>query len=261
MIPKTIWCLWLQGWQNAPDLVKACRASWQRLNPGWTIHYLTRENFAQHLELTPALQSVIAKNLPMEALSNVIRAELLKRHGGVWVDATAYCLRSLDGWIHAAAAGGFFAYDRPGPDRMLATWFLAAEPGSRIVDIWLRRAYAYWRDRAERHTYFWFHGLFREAYASDEELRALWDATPKISTGGPDAFSPYAEHLFRPVADSDRLLVETAQTQLLKLTHKIDHGAVAPGSVYDWLCGRVLPAPEPDETIAVRPAVQSGPLE
>lgn len=254
MIPKTIWCLWFQGWQNAPDLVKACRASWQRLNPGWTIHYLTRETFAQHVELTPDLESLISKNLPMEALSNVIRLELLNLHGGVWVDATAYCLRSLDGWIHAAASEGFFAFDRPGSDRMLANWFLAAAPGSPIVGTWLRDCYAYWKGRKERHTYFWCHGLFGEAYAAEPKFRAIWDATPKISADGPHALMPYEQHLFRPVADSDRLLVETAQTQFLKLTHKIEHGAVAPGSVYEWLCERVLPAPEPDETIAVRPA-------
>ena len=27
--PKTIWMLWYQGWENAPELVKRCRRSWQ----------------------------------------------------------------------------------------------------------------------------------------------------------------------------------------------------------------------------------------
>ncbi len=35
--PRTIWMLWYQGWENAPELVKRCLCSWQHHNRGWTI--------------------------------------------------------------------------------------------------------------------------------------------------------------------------------------------------------------------------------
>jgi hypothetical protein len=55
--------------------------------------------------------------------------ELLRRHGGVWADATCYCLQPLAEWLPSKLApAGFFAFDRPAPDRMLASWFLAAQP-------------------------------------------------------------------------------------------------------------------------------------
>jgi Capsular polysaccharide synthesis protein len=249
MLPKTIWCLWLQGWANAPDLVKACGASWRQHNPDWTIHYLSREALGAWLEPSADLEAIYPKNLPPEALSDVLRIELLRRFGGVWIDSTVYCLRPLDGWIHQAMPRGFFAFSRPAPDRMLSTWFLAAERGCHIIEAWRERTLAYWKDRQERDYYFWFHRLFEQAYASDVEFREIWDATPKLSADGPHCFAPYEAQLFKPVSDFDRLIVETAQTPMLKLTHKITHGGNDAGTTYRWLCDRVMRAPDAGDAL------------
>jgi hypothetical protein len=239
MLPRTIWCLWLQGWAHAPDLVKACAASWRRHNPGWNVRLLSRDTLAAYLDPLPG-RAPVAATLPVEALSDVLRIELLHRFGGIWVDSTVYCLRPLDGWIAHAMASGFFAFNRPMPDVMLSSWFLAAEPGSYIVDCWHRRVRDYWAGRTERDHYFWFHRLFAEAYGSDAKFRAVWDATPKLSADGPHCFAPYEEELFKPVNVRDRLIVETAQTPMLKLTHKISHDRGGGGTTYRWLCDRVM---------------------
>ena len=34
--PKTLWMLWLQGRENAPE-VQRCLRSWEHHNQGWTI--------------------------------------------------------------------------------------------------------------------------------------------------------------------------------------------------------------------------------
>src|SRR5690554_5540207 len=36
-IPRTIWMLWQQGWDKAPDLAQACAKSWREQNPGWEL--------------------------------------------------------------------------------------------------------------------------------------------------------------------------------------------------------------------------------
>jgi hypothetical protein len=238
MLPRTIWCLWLQGWAHAPDLVKACAASWRRHNPDWNLRLLSGETLAAYLDPLP--RHPTAGNLPVEALSDVVRIELLHRFGGIWIDSTVYCLRPLDGWIGHAMPSGFFAFNRPMPDVMLSSWFLAAEPGCYIVDCWQRRVRAYWEGRAERDHYFWFHRLFAEAYGSDAKFRAIWDATPKLSADGPHCFAPYEEELLKPVTARDRLIADTAQTPMLKLTHKLAHDRGVRGTTYRWLCDRVM---------------------
>jgi hypothetical protein len=188
----------------------------------------------------------------VEALSDVVRIALLHRFGGIWVDATVYCLRPLDGWIGHAMASGFFAFNRPMPDVMLSSWFLAAEPGCYIVDDWHRRVRDYWQGRAERDHYFWFHRLFAEAYGSDTKFRAIWDTTPKLSADGPHCFAPYEEELLKPVNARDRLIVETAQTPMLKLTHKLPHDRGGGGTTYRWLCDRVMSDFVLDDAITAR---------
>jgi hypothetical protein len=239
MLPRTIWCLWFQGWEHAPDLVRACAASWRRHNPGWNVRLLSGPTLDACLAPFPRLAAA-ASHLSPEARSDVLRIELLHRFGGIWADSTVYCLQPLDGWISDAMPRGFFAFNRPMPDVMLSSWFLAAERGSYIVEHWRRMVQAYWEERTERDHYFWFHRLFADAYASDSAFRAIWDATPKLSAEDPHCFAPYEEQLLNPVDARQRLIVETAQTPMLKLTHKIAHARGGRGTTYRWLCDRVM---------------------
>lgn len=133
-IPKILFMYWHQGWKNAPETVKRCAATWQRHNPTWDICFLDSTSAAEKVTLPPAVKTL---NLPLPALSDVIRICLLKKYGGVWADATLWCTRPLDDWIEAVCnPSGFFAYEKPGPDRPISSWFLAAGKECRIVDLW-----------------------------------------------------------------------------------------------------------------------------
>ena len=133
-IPKRLFMYWHHGWNNSPDIVKRCAATWQRHNPAWDISLLDSTTIANKVKLPPALKSI---NQPLPALSDIIRICLLKKYGGVWADATLWCVRPLDDWIESVCdRSGFFAYDKPGPDRPISSWFLAASRDCRIVDLW-----------------------------------------------------------------------------------------------------------------------------
>ena len=133
-IPKKMFMYWHQGWNNAPGIIKRCAATWQEHNPTWDINLLDAATVEEKVKLPAALRTL---NLPLPALSDVIRICLLKQYGGVWADATLWCVRPLDDWIDSACAStGFFAYDKPGPDRPISSWFLAADRYCRIIDLW-----------------------------------------------------------------------------------------------------------------------------
>jgi hypothetical protein len=243
-VPKRLWALWLQGWDDAPEIVRACRASWSLQNPYWTTMFLTRESLYDFVTDPDRIRALEARGIPPAAFSDVVRNALLARHGGVWVDATTYCLRPLDGWIGYAAASGFFAFSQPGADRMISSWFLASEPECHIPRVWLKRSHEYWEDRTKPDHYYWLHRLFADLYRGDGMFRAIWDETPRLSADGPHSFLPYRTSLLGPVSDFHRLVVDTIQTPMLKLSHKIDHSRGRPGTVYRWLCDRagVIPA-------------------
>src|SRR3954466_1332296 len=87
-IPRVVWTLWLQGWETAPPLVQACLRSWQRRNPTWTVRALTRENIDDHLDFAAIYPAVDMAEVPIAALSDMIRIALLCQHGGIWTDST-----------------------------------------------------------------------------------------------------------------------------------------------------------------------------
>ena len=232
--PKIIWSLWLQGWENAPRVVLASRSSWESRNPGWAVHCLDLRNLAHFLP-PDIIERMLSTPKEAEALSDQIRLELLHRYGGVWADATAMCAAPLDEWLAAAMPNGFFAFARPGPTRMLSTWFLAAEKGVYIAERWREASWSYWSDRTTRHSYFWVHELFAKVYEGDPGFRAMWDGTPQISAVHRFHFGPNSTELLdRPPADMEDLL-RAPPVPVFKLTHKFDCPP-GPEALFTRLC-------------------------
>jgi Capsular polysaccharide synthesis protein len=232
-LPRTIWMLWLQGWDEAPELVGACVRTWRRCNPGWELRLLTENDLPALIGDDAVMRTIGGRQLPPEAFSDVVRLALLLRYGGVWADATTYCLRPLDDWLPPMLASGFFAFTNFEPDRMIASWFLAAEPGSRLLQIWQAYVVAYWRRRERPHTYFWFHGfLFRRAYRENREFRAIWKATPTVSSRGP---AQVASRLGDPLPEAQWAAIRQSGVPLLKLRHRRGDTPFGPQSAYRML--------------------------
>jgi hypothetical protein len=222
--PKIIWILWLQGWDKAPELVISCLASWARHNPDYVIHALDQKslnNFIPNINL--GLIYFTPKEL--EAISDQIRLELLCRYGGVWVDATAMCAKPLSSWLPEHMKKGFFAFDRPGPDRELSSWFLASQKNSYIISRWHSAVKRYWRQRTSRHSYFWLHELFFELCSEDNLFKEIWSGVKKISAQNPFHFGPNCT-LLNEFPDKFYLsYFANPSIPVIKLTHKIqvDH--------------------------------------
>lgn len=234
-MPRVIWQLWLQGWEAAPRLVRACAETWRRRNPGWSLRCLDSRSLATVLP-PEALAVVAGKSLEPEAFSDVVRLALLSRYGGVWVDATVYCLRPLDAWLPGRMASGFFAFERPTPDRLLSSWFLAAATGSGIVQRWHDAAQEYWAGRAERDHYFWVHRLFAACHDAELGFRTAWEATPALPADAPHRFYPYETRLAEPPTMADRIFLAAPDSPVLKLTHKRPPPETPAGSVARELC-------------------------
>ena len=184
MLNKTIWLLWLQGWDRAPWLVRQVAASWEINNPDWTIRYLSSSNLAEYVGDTDYIIDK-RKNISPQALSDIVRLSLLDRHGGVWADATLLCMQPLTPWIEdAVRPAGLWMYHghgggmdgRFGP----ASWFIASEQGSLIVSRWKRACDEYWRGRPETSDYFWLDGLFKSLFQKDREFRDTWRRAPHL---------------------------------------------------------------------------------
>jgi hypothetical protein len=93
VVPRSIHQIWI-GPESPP---REMLASWRRVHPDWE-YRLWREPQIDDLGLLnrELFDSLYRQGIYAGA-ADVARAEILHRHGGVYVDADTHCLRSLDG--------------------------------------------------------------------------------------------------------------------------------------------------------------------
>lgn len=168
-IPRIFHQIWL-GPDPLPDDYARYRESWIRHHPGWELRSWTEENLpggARRQELYEQLRS------PAER-SDILRLELLWRHGGVYVDSDFECLRSIEPLIGDV---DFFVGDRkPGRVNNAIIGAVAQHP---IVD----RAIEEIRPRA---TY----GPVDKTGTGPLFLAHVLEASPDVKVFEPNVFYP-----------------------------------------------------------------------
>lgn len=184
-IPKKIFIYWNQGEDKAPDLCKACINSWRDYNPEWEVNVLDQQEANKILNIEEYNTS-----LTQAAYSDALRVALLSKYGGVWVDATVACHSKLDSWLpHLTLQSGFFAFYRPGVDRLIASWFLASSKNNYITNRWHTSTQAYLRKLTDKpKAYFWFHYIFELNVLKNKKFRKMWRKVPKVSASASHYF-------------------------------------------------------------------------
>ncbi|WP_318472700.1 capsular polysaccharide synthesis protein [Photobacterium leiognathi] len=131
---KTIWMYWDTGLTHAPDVVKLSYQSWCQLNPDYKVVLLTNDNLTEYLGFDfNAVFSILSVDLGAAGRSDLLRLYLLNRFGGIWADATTFCIKPLSQWLDISDSGFFCFREKHSHDRTLVSWFLAAKQGNPIV--------------------------------------------------------------------------------------------------------------------------------
>lgn len=83
-IPKKAFSLWLQGYDQAPQIVKGCIDSQRRNLPGYEYILLDENNLNQYLNLSPhIIKKWKERKISNAAFSDCVRVAALESGGGV----------------------------------------------------------------------------------------------------------------------------------------------------------------------------------
>ena len=197
-IPRILYMLWLQG--ERPGIVRMNFERWARLNPNYRLEILDQSAALAVLAGLP----LKLDQLTPQALSDVLRLRLLHKTGGIWADATVFPAKPLDDWLpQLITPSGFFAFERPKPDRPISSWFLAATPDNAMIRAWWQKVLDYWSvPRTLRkgipddpvaadatwpdlYPYFWLHYIFQMLVDRDADFAQDWAACAKLSADAP----------------------------------------------------------------------------
>ena len=222
-IRRTIWICWLQGIDNAPDLVKKCVQNNMTKITGYEKIIITATNFIEYVSINPIIlekwKNGIISNT---AFSNILRLEILIKYGGIWMDSTV--LFTGDSFPSYVTDYPIFMFSSwkwiTGDIRPISTWFISAQDGHPFLKAVLDCLYKYWRDKDELVTYFVFHMFFAMVI---ERYPIMYSQFTRISNVPPhymqfELQDKYSEKRFKELTD---------MSSIHKLSYKLD------GEVFD----------------------------
>jgi hypothetical protein len=120
-----------------PPLVRRCIDTWRRHNPTYRIIVLNARTF---VEITGYRHMHRLRKASPALISDHVRLEVLRKFGGIWMDASCICTQSLE-WVHREQKRSrselvAFTHWTTASHPILENFFLAAVPGSPFVRAW-----------------------------------------------------------------------------------------------------------------------------
>ena len=166
---KKIWFCWLQGLENAPEVVKSCYNSiLSHLGSiGYSIVVIDERNWRDYIDLPDyIIRRREKKQITSAHFSDLLRLELLIKYGGTWIDSTVLCTGEstiglqLTSYLDADLF--MFQYTQPGSDKWggIGNWFISACSNNKVLMALRDMLYAYWREHDCILDYYIFHLFF-----------------------------------------------------------------------------------------------------
>lgn len=225
-----VWVCWLQGLEQAPELVKACYSRMQIVFGDERVHLVTESNICDYVEMPDfVMDKWKSGRITNTHFSDLLRNELLIEHGGLWLDSTVYMSGGLPAYIENSP---LFMYSHMNIDDISIcynNWLIKANKGDgtlRSLQTLLER---YWKDNDRISDYFLWHlCLTLLLECRNGQIEGLIPVTDYL----PESFALMLDKPF------DELQWATLKnlTPIHKLTTKLDLSAVQKqGTFFDAL--------------------------
>lgn len=178
---KVWWC-WFQGEENAPELNKACLQSLREKLTDREIIVITFDNYKDYTELPDYIINKFQKGIiPYPQFSDLVRLDLLLRHGGTWIDSSVLCT-NYNKTFFDKNLFVFSNFMKADSSIVCSNWFITSEKNNPILLTTRDMLFKYWKDHNYLLHYYIFHFFFKMA---TEKYPDLWKAVPRFSNVPP----------------------------------------------------------------------------
>ena len=232
---NTIWTIWLQGMDQAPEVVKKCYESMKRNMPDKEIVVITDDNFKDYVQFPDYIMEKYEKGIISKVhFSDLLRIELLSKYGGTWLDGTVYCSGPIEQEYMLDSDLFLFQNLKPGADghcSLVSSWLMTASSNNKIILLTRALLHRYWSKYNYAVHYFILHYFFQMAIETYPEE---WNKVVPFSNSVPHIlllrlFDEYDEKVWTEVK---------RMSCFHKLTYKFDEKqASIKGTYYDVILG------------------------
>ena len=233
---EKIFTLWLQGEENAPDLVKACFRSVRR-HCKQELVVLDENTVFDYITLPQEIvEKYRAGKIARAHFADICRVELLYEHGGFWLDSTGFVTAPIPDWIQKQDFFVYMAGQHVGsPYSFMQNCFIRARKGAYLLDAWRAMILDYWMHENHNFDYFMHQLLFKTLVQNDTRAKKYFAEMPHVDQDPTHMlWWDYKDKLF----DADTFNRVTAGAFFQKLTYRGSDKPI-PGSFADEMINKM----------------------
>lgn len=180
-----IWIMWWQGLDSeTPPLVRCCLDSVEKHAGKHPIRIITKKNYQNYITLPEwIVEKFQKKYVSIQNLSDIIRFALLRKWGGVWLDATIYLNNSFDVSMYDYS---YYSAKNLNWQPALSVWsnkwagfFTAGSKEMPLFEVMYDCFSAYWEKYDVLLDYFLIDLLMWSIYYNNENIREVIDSVPE----------------------------------------------------------------------------------
>ena len=179
-----IWTMWYQGEETCPDIVKLCLAAMRKNCGGHKVILITKDNFRKYADIPEyVLKKVSAGHISLTHLSDIVRASLLEKHGGLWIDSTILTTDKIPEEIFEA---DYYTIKIKNCSNQWASFFWGAKYSKRLLASFMREIFLEYLKNHERlFDYFFLDYTIRTAY---REILAFHEECSRVPFNNSNVF-------------------------------------------------------------------------
>ena len=233
---EKIFTIWLQGEENAPDLVKACFRSVRR-HCKQELVVLDENTVFDYITLPQEIvEKYRAGKIARAHFADICRVELLYEHGGFWLDSTGFVTAPIPDWIQKQDFFVYMAGQHVGsPYSFMQNCFIRARRGAYLLDAWRAMILDYWMHENHNFDYFMHQLLFKTLVQNDTRAKKYFAEMPHVDQDPTHML--WWDYKDKPF-DADTFNRVTAGAFFQKLTYRGSDKPV-PGSFADEMINKM----------------------
>lgn len=200
---EKIFTIWLQGEENAPELVKACYRS-IRKNCTQELVVLDENTIWDYIDLPEVIKEKRRLGQIANAhFADICRVELLYRHGGIWLDSTGFATAPVPKWIIDQDFFVYMAGSNVGsPYSYIQNCFIRARKGAYLLAAWRQTIHNFWMNEPREFDYFMHQLMFKALVQTDPVAAKYFEKMPHVDQDPTHAVwwdianEPFSQELF-----------------------------------------------------------------
>lgn len=218
---NTIWVCWLQGYENAPTLVKKCIDQLKYHHDNVVLidlnNYMTYVDIPQFI-----IEKFQSKIITPTHFSDILRFALMSQHGGIWIDSTYLILDKLPNTIFES---NFFTlsskldfFKQWIPEGKWSGNFMKFNKDDPTPSIIFQCFINYWQKNNHLIDYFLIDFIIKVNYLHNPRFNSQINQTLPMA----DQIFLMSEILLIPISQENDLRIAQDPLQIYKLSYRVD---------------------------------------